>query len=346
MATLTPGAFTYAEWAARHDPDGKVSYLINLLSQSNSILMDTVAVECQSGNAYQFTQVVKLPTPTKRAYNTGVAATLAGVAKQVTTCAEYADWSKIDASLVRLGGNKAELRANEIALHMEGMGQTIASDMFYANRSTDPLAFTGFANIYNTVSTATSQIANNVIDGGGTGSTNASLWLITWGPRQIHTIFPKGLPTGMDHQDFGNLPVPDASNNNFPAYQDWLQFNVGLAIEDWRYAVRVANIDTALLFGGSAANLLNLLSQAVIKMPTQPVGVGPVQGSDAYPALTQGRSAIYVNRTVYLALEQQVTNKTNVLLRLVEWYGQVILTYRGIPVRIVDALLNTEARVV
>jgi hypothetical protein len=59
-----------------------------------------------------------------------------------------------------------------------------------------------------------------------------------------------------------------------------------------------------------------------------------------------GRAAIYVNRTVYGALERQVTNKTNILLQLREWDGMTVLTYRGIPIRIVDALLNTESRVV
>ena len=100
----------------------------------------------------------------------------------------------------------AELRATEDALHLEGMGQKVASDLFYANRSTDPTAFTGFANIYNTVSTATSQIANNVIDCGGTGGTNASMWLITWGPRHIHTIFPNGMPAGMQHPRSRDAP--------------------------------------------------------------------------------------------------------------------------------------------
>ena len=40
MSTLTPGVFTYSEWALRHDPSGRLSTLVNLLSQENGILAD------------------------------------------------------------------------------------------------------------------------------------------------------------------------------------------------------------------------------------------------------------------------------------------------------------------
>jgi hypothetical protein len=345
MATLTPGVFTYSEWALRMDPTGKTSTLVNLLSQENGILDDCMAVECQSGNAFEFTQVVKLPQPSRRSYNQGINPTQGAVAKQVTTCTEYADLALIDQSLARLGGNLAELRGQEDQLHLQAMGQLVASDLFYSNRAADPTQFTGFANIYNTVSTATSNIANNVIDCGGVGNTNASMWLITWGPKQIHTIFPNGLPAGLQHVDNGLQNAYDANQKLFIAYQTWMQWNLGLAIHDWRYAVRACNIDVTLFGGGAAANLIGILAAMVMKPPVMPSGAGPVQTSDV-PTVTMGRSAIYVNRTIYLALDQQAQNKTNVLLQMTQWDGHTILAYRGIPIRIVDALTNAESRVV
>jgi hypothetical protein len=345
MATITPGLFTYSEWAARRDKDGKISALVNMLSQYNGILDDMVAAECQSGNAFEYTQVVKLPTPVRRSYNQGVPRSMAGVAKQVTTAVEYADWAAIDASLAELGGDTNEMRAQEIFLHTEAMQQTIASDLFYSNRATDPTAFTGLANIYNTVNPATSNIANNVIDCGGTGSDNASIWLIVWGPRQIHTIFPKGMVAGIRHRPVGLLPMVDAAGNEFLAYRDWIQWNIGLAIHDWRFAVRACNIDVSDLSTVSAANILNTLARMVLKPPVMPAGVGPVQSTDD-PRIVMGRPAFYVNRTVYGALQQQVTNKTNVLLQLEKWAGMTVMTYQGVPIRIVDALLTTESRVV
>jgi len=346
MATITPGLFTYTEWAQRMDPDGKISQLVNLLSQQNSILQDMMGAECQSGNVFEYTQVVKLPTPSRRSYNQGWVRTLAAVNKQVTTCVEYADWATIDDSLVRLGGNAAELRAQEDFLHMEGLNQQIASDLFYSNRATDPTAFTGLANVYNTVNASTSKIAANVIDCGGTGSDNASMWLVVWGPKHIHTIFPKGLPAGMQHIDMGRLPITDAGGvNEFIAWRTALKWNIGLAIHDWRFCVRACNIDVSDLATGSAANLLNTLALMVMKPPVMPAGVSPVQTADD-PRVVMGRPVFYVNRTVYTALQKQVTNKTNILLRLEQWAGMTILTYQGVPIRIVDALLTSESRVV
>lgn len=347
MATLTPGAFTYSEWALRHDKDGRVSTLVDLLSQKNGILDDCLTVECQSGNAFEYTQVTKLPTATRRIYNQGVARTQAGVVKQVATCMQYADWSFFDADLAELGGNLQELRYQEDALHMEGLSQLVASDLFYANRATDPTQFTGFANIYNTVSTATSNIAKNVIDCGGTGSTNTSMWLVTWGPRQIHTIFPKGTTAGMIHKDFGLLPASDSNSNEYPGYRTWLAWKIGLAIHDWRYCVRACNIDVTLLGGVSAANIINTLVIMTQRTPTQPAGVGPVQdATNSIDKMVMGRSAIYCNRTVATYLDLQAMNKTNVLLKMEEWNGESVTTFRGIPIRIVDAIVNTEARVV
>lgn len=346
MATLTPGAMTYSEWALRHDSSGKMSTLVDLLSQKNGILEDALAVECQSGNAFEYTQVVKLPTPSRRVYNQGIAATLAGVAKQVSTCSEYADWAKYDASLAELGGNLAELRGGEDALHMEGMSQLVASDLFYASRLADPTQFTGLANIYNTVNTANSPIANNVIDCGGTGSTNTSMWLVVWGPNKIHTIYPKGTTAGLQHKDMGLGWALDANSLEYLAYRTYLGWKLGLAIHDWRYCVRACNIDVTLLNGGSAANLINTLVRMVHRTPTMAAGVAPVQDSDAPDKVVMGRAAIYCDRTVQTYLDLQAMNKTNVLLQMEQWQGESVTTFRGIPIRCVDALLDTEARVV
>lgn len=346
MATTTPTIMTYPEWALRHDRDGKVSTLVNMMSQSNEIMDDLLTVECQSGNAYEYTQVVKLPTPSRRSYNQGVAASLSGVAKQTATCVEYADWVKFDKSLADLNGNSAEIRAQEVGMHMQGLGQTLASDLFYGAKSTDPTQFNGLATIYNTVTAATSNIATNVIDGGGTGSDNTSLWLLTWGPKQIHTIYPKGSTAGIFHKDYGDLPALDSNNLEFPALRDWISWKIGLAIHDWRFAVRACNIDVSDLNTANAANLITLMTQMVYKPPIMPRGVAPVQDSDAYPRLEMGRSAFYCNRTLRTYLDLQAQNKTNVLLRMEEWEGHNVTTFRGIPIRTVDAITDSETRVV
>lgn len=344
MATLSAGALTYTEWALRHDPDGKVSVLINMMSQTNAILEDMMAVECQAAASYYWTQIVALPTPTRRAYNQGVAATLSGVGKQVTTCEMYGDWVKSDEALLSLGGDINTLRAQEVQIHAEKLGQAVAYDLFYGSKIGDPLQITGLTNIYNFVTSA-NPIYQNVLDAGGTGTDNCSLWLVGWGELQTVTIFPNGRPTGLNIKDYDLLPAPDANGLMFPAYQSYLSWEIGLAVKDWRYNVRICNIDVSDLAGATPFNLLHGLARIVDRPPTIPMGVGPVQATDNPFGNSMPRSAIYTNRTVHTWLSIQASDKTNMLLTMQQWGGQSVLTYRGIPIRIVDALTNAETRV-
>jgi repressor of nif and glnA expression len=81
-------------------------------------------------------------------------------------------------------------------------------------------------------------------------------------------------------------------------------------------------------------------------MPTQPSSAGAIQSSDT-PAVraNMGRVVLYANRVVRTYLDLQAMNKTNVLLQLAQFDGKVVTTFRGIPVRTCDAILNTEAQV-
>ena len=116
-------------------------------------------------------------------------------------------YSDIDVDLVALSGNDRAFRLSEELAFLEGMNQQMAGTIFYNNitgvagptgsPTGGPAAFMGLAPRYPSVSTATSQTANNVIDAGGQGSTNTSIWLIHWGPMSVHGIFPKGQKAGL-----------------------------------------------------------------------------------------------------------------------------------------------------
>jgi hypothetical protein len=341
----TMGIFTYMEWATRLDRSGKVAPLINLMSQCNSIYDEMMSKECQNGTSYDYTQVVLLPTVMRRQFNQGVPFTQAAAAKQVATAIQYADQVRIDKSLAELNSVRAELRASEIRLHMQAMSQQIASDFFYSGSKGDPTQFQGLANIYWTTNTANSAIAGNVVNGGAASNSTscASMWLIGWGDRQFHAIWPKGMPAGMVHEDKGLQQTQDSNSNWFWAWTDWLEHNIGICVEDWRWVVRMANLDTTLFGGASEANLINGLAIMTKLTPLQPVAVGPVQESDDPADVVMARPCIYYNRTVDKAVDIQAQNKNNVLLKMDEWDGHPIFTYRGIPLRIVDKLTNTES---
>src|SRR5262249_38059132 len=112
------------------------------------------------------------------------------------------------------------------------------------------------------------------------------------------------------------------------------------------YVARIANVDVTQLQGVSAANLINLLIRAIYRLPTQPVSAGTIQTSDTPEVrANMGRTVIYCNRVVRTYLDLQAMNKTNVLLPIQHSDGNPITTFRGIPVRTCDAILNNESAV-
>lgn len=344
-ATLGTTALTYADWAKRRDESGRISTIIELLSQTNEILEDMLAVEANGPTSHRTTVRTGLPSATWRLLNYGVAKAKSTTAQVTDGIGMLETYSEIDKSLADLNGNTAEFRLSEDMAFLEGMNQQVASTIFYGNTATNPERFMGLAPRYNTITTATAATASNVINAGGAGSDNTSIWVVVWGPNTCHGIFPKGQVNGLQQRDLGEWTLQDAALNNYQGYRTHFKWDIGLTLRDWRYCVRIANIDVSDLSGGSAANLINALIRAVHRLPTAPSGVSSEQTTDAADrgAMSMGRTVIYCNKTIRTYLDIQAANKTNVLLRLDEWHGKVVTTFRGIPVRTCDAILNTEA---
>jgi hypothetical protein len=347
-ALIGANALTFADWARRIDDDGKVATIVNLLSQSNEVLKDILIIEANQATSHKTTVRTGLPSATWRLLNYGVTQTKSTTAQVVDNCGNLETYATIDRDIADLNGNTAEFRLSEDLGFLEGMNQQMAGVLFYGNTAVNPERFMGFAPRYNTVLVATAQTAANVIDAGGTGATNTSIWVVVWGPNTMAGFFPRGKISGLQHRDLGEWTVYDANNNPYQAYRTHFKWELGLTLRDWRYAVRIANIDVTLLSTGSAANLINALIRAVHRLPTAPVGVSTEQDSDAPDkgAMSMGQTVIYCNRVIRTYLDIQAVNKTNVLLKLEQWQGMTVTTFRGVPIRTVDQLLNTEARLV
>jgi len=347
MSTIGNLALTYADWAKRMDDGYRVATIIEILSQTNEILDDILVMEGNLPTGHKTTVRTGLPQATWRLLNNGVPNAKSTTAQITDTCGNLETYSVIDKDIADLNGNTAEFRLSEVRAFLEGMSQQVASTFIYGNQHLNPERFTGLAPRYSTVTTASSQTANNVLDAGGTASNaQTSMWIVTWGNDTIHGIFPKGKITGLQHRDMGEWPVADASGNTYQAYRDHFKWEVGLCLRDWRYTVRIANIDPAQLTGVSAANLINLIVRGLYRLPTAPANATAIQTSDTPEVrANMGRVMIYCNRVIRTYLDLQAMNKTNVLLRLEEFNGKVVTTFRGIPVRTCDAIVNTEAQV-
>jgi hypothetical protein len=346
MANIGSLALTYADWAKRMDDGFRVATIIELLSQTNEILDDIIVMEGNLPTGHKTTVRTGLPQATWRLLNAGVPNAKSTTAQIIDTTGNLETYAVIDKDIADLNGNTAEFRLSEVRAFLQGMSQQVAATLIYGNQHLNPERFTGLAPRYSTLTAASAETAANVLDAGGTASTNTSMWIVTWGSDTIHGIFPKGKMTGLQHRDMGEWPVQDASGNTYQAYRDHFKWEIGLTLRDWRYTARIANIDVTQLTGISAANLINLIVRGLYRLPTAPANATAIQSSDTPEVrANMGRVVLYCNRIIRTYLDLQAMNKTNVLLRLEEFNGKVVTTFRGIPVRTCDAILNNEAQV-
>lgn len=334
MAANSNNLLTLADWAKRLDPEGKVPVIAELLSQSNEILEDAVFQEGNLPTGHRVIIRTGLPSVYWRSINQGIPTSKSTTVQVDESVGMLEAYARIDKDLALLNGNTAQFRLSEDSAFLEAMNQTQAQTMFYGNPASDPRQYLGLAPRFGSISGAGN--AQNIIDAGGTGSVNTSIYLVVWGENTVFCTFPKGSKAGLIHEDQGVLTVYDSNNNPFQAFQTHYQWKNGLVVKDWRYIVRIANIDTTNLTTESgAADLIKLMSRAL----------------DRVPNFGMGRPAFYMNRTVYSMLRVQALNKSNYALDVqtaLNQFGraQNWLNFEGVPLRRVDRLLNTEARVV
>jgi len=349
MATLPSkaGAVTLTDFAKSIDPNGSTATVIELLAQSNEILQDMTFIEGNLPTGHQSTIRTGLPTPTWRKLYQGVQPTKSTRAQVVDTCGMLEARNEIDVKVASLNGNTAQFRMSEAMSEIEGMNQALGETLIYGDTSVNPERFTGLTPRYNTVS-ASVPTSQNVIDAGGTGSDNTSVWLVVFGENTITGIYPKGSSAGLTHQDLGEIDAFDANNARYRAFADLWKWDVGLAVRDWRYAVRIANIDVSDLVGQTGTQAATA-STALIKTMIRAMARIPMMG--------MGRPVFYANRTVKEFLSIAAMDKSNAALAVqpsLNQFGTVApgsvnngtTTFLGIPVRTVDRLLSTEARVV
>lgn len=330
MAALNANNPTLLDVAKRLDPDGKIAAIVEILNATNPVLDDLTFVEGNLPTGHRTTIRTGLPTPTWRKLYGGVQPTKSTTVQVTDSCGMLEAYAEVDKALADLNGNTAAFRLSEDAAHIEAMGQEMASTLFYGNEGTEPEAFTGLAPRYNSKS---AKNADNIIDAGGTGSDNTSIWLCVWGPQTGFGIYPKGSTAGLQMTDKGQVTVENVDGNGgrMEAYRTHYRWDAGLTIRDWRYFVRIANIDVSDL--DTVANTKNIINWMI-------------QASERIPELGKGRAAFYMNRRLREKLRLGILEKISSNLTWETISGERVMTFDDIPVRRADALVNTEARVI
>jgi len=332
MATLGTGNLTLADWATRLDPDGKVPTIVELLKQSNEVLDDMTFVEGNLPTGHRTTVRTGLPAVAWRLLNQGVTPSKSTTAQIDEQAGMLEAWSEVDIDLLKLNGNTSSFRLSEARAFIEAMNQEFTQTLFYGNGGLAPEEFTGLSVRYATTSGSPAN-ADNIIKGGGSGSDNTSIWLVAWGDETISGIFPKGSQAGLQHDDYGEVTVEMTAGlpgSRMRAMQERWQWKAGIALKDWRYVVRIPNLDISDLAAANVKTIINAMEQAVETIPNR-----------------LGKPVFYMNRYIRRRLRTEVRESVGSGggLTFENYEGKRVMMFGDIPIRVVDQLLNTEALV-
>jgi hypothetical protein len=339
MSTLSTTRPTLIDHARAFN-DGKLLKIANILQEYNEILDDVPMVEANQATGHVMGISTSKPTPYFRLLNQGVVPQKATSGQISEGIAMMENRNQIDVELANLNGASAAFRMSQDKPMIEGFSDLLSDTLISGDSSVSPEQFNGFYSRYFTLG-ATYTTSSQMIDAGGTGSDNTSILIVCWEPDKVYGIYPKGSKAGLDYQDLGIQQITsDATTGaRLSVYESLMKWKFGLAVQDYRYVVRICNIDVSnLLTAGdgsdTSANLEKLIIRGLGKLP--PGAKNPI---------------IYCNETVQTMLSYKIYNKGSSLVSWREikntpvFRPNPVLHFQNVPVRRVDSIGIAEAQI-
>ena len=317
---MTNSYTTLAGMFTQQDGEGNIaSKVIEMLAPACDLINDAYVGECNSKDSNVSVIRTKLPEPEFRAFYQGAKKTASATRKVVDTCGQLTDYSVVDKTLCDRQKNPGQYRLNEAQAHLMGFQKKIMKSMLYGDTKSDPLGFDGLARRYGKKSTTENTIGKQIIDGGATSGACTSVFLITFGENDTKLLYPEGSKAGIIHENCGVVQERDDKGKEFQAYKDYWEWNVGLAVGNFKSNARVANISVEELRKG------NIDCESLLLDLYYATDDDRVNGLN--------KSFIYASKEFYKQLHKKILNKTNVNLSFGDYAGKKVMQFIDIPLR-------------
>lgn len=305
----------------------QMSKVVEMQSKTNDFWQVLPLKPCNDGTKEKALVRAALPDVAWRMINQGSTPAKSQVTQVSFTTGGLEALAQVDERILNLESDKSTYRMNENFAHQEAMSQKMATTFFYGDEKVNPAGFTGLSAFYYSKTNQDAVWGDQIIDAGGTGNALTSVWICTFSPDTVYGIYPSSLTGGYKYQDNGRQPVTDANGGKYYCYESQYNWDLGLAIRDPRYVVRLANVDPTAL---SSTTFVNKLIEAY----------NQIHNPD------HGRTVILCNRKVQTMLSILASNKSNVNLRIDEFAGKKIEHFWTSPILRCDSILNTESQIV
>lgn len=339
---MPEGVFNLHDYSKTFMPNGEEYAVARVLDQHNSIVHDGILIESNSDSGHEYAVQNGLPTVAWRRAYQGVKPSKGSQTVVKETFGRMSAVAEVDVAIAEKGGKVSEVRANVQRDQLEVMNQEYAQKFFYGSCKDEDKAFIGFAARYSSLDPKVKSARQVINNGGQTANKQSSIYLVGWGRNKIFTFFPKGTRAGIKIYDYsknGPIDLVDAAGGTYPGYKKQMEWMVGLAVQDWRYGARVANIQTGSI---TTKDAKVALYENFIK------AVGRIQNPDIVNLVAYtSREVRDLLRAGFLAAGGSaapiVYQNDKLTTTGLPVYGLHDLVIDGIHIKVDDAISNEEA---
>lgn len=341
-------ALTYLDFVKGLDAKGNFDHrVINLAVRANEALDDMCVIEANNGTALETTYRTETPKPVWIQYYGGIPSNKGSKAKLKVSCARMGTKIIVDKKLFDEASDKDAVLADEVTSAQNGMKLEMGNMLIYGKLADNPLGFNGLFKHYDKCDNGyvdDSESAHYVLDAFGIGNGDnkaseshlGSIALIGWSPNTITAFHTQGHKQGgieITPKRVVDIPDPEAgADATYEAYLQYFYWQLGLAVRDYRYGGRIANIQRDDMLNGadkgaSYLEIIDRLSQRVL----DDNGV---------------KQAFYMDKQIWenvCVLFTRMTRANAITFANVE--GRKERKLFGIPVRIQDCMKINEEKV-
>lgn len=347
---------TYQDFVKGLDAKGNfVHRVINLATQDNEMLDDMTVIEANNGTTLETKFRTETSKPVWTTYYQGIPASKGSKARLKVATGKMGtkivvDCELFDKAMKRGQGYADAVLEDEITSKKDGMRMEMGNTLIYGKLANEPRSFNGLFEHYNLCGAegemddkkAEFYVLNAMGVGGGAKKASedalGSIALVTWSPDTITAFHAENAETGgitMSERIKGNETDED-NGGSFLAYTQYLYWELGLAVRDFRAGGRIANIQRD-----------DMLSHAAGETPKD-AAMRYVELIDRLTCRVHegGRQAIYMDRLMWEKYRTLYTRITRGNAFTEEQVGAMKRrTLNGIPVRVQDCMKINEEKV-
>jgi len=320
-------AFTIPE-RAKGSSDGKTMLpIIDVLNYAmDDFFMDAPAKEASDGLYHRFRRLTSVPSGTARAFYQGVAATRVTTQPVLEPVGLMESRSEVDTDEIDTLVNGTEERRARDMGNLKGLGKSILGQFVSGSKG----AGDQIDGIETRLSSTVSSTALNVKSAGGSTALT-SILVVEWDLNEGCFLayppgFAKGSTYGIQVVNRGQEKCFDGSSNPYYSYVTQFKAWYAFCCANELKVGRVANVESSITstygFAAAIEPLIQILEECKFNYQN---------------------TRIYVNETIGAQITNEARQVSNHLWGTEEIFGRKVRTFQGIPIRVIDRTILTNA---